>query len=98
MFGFSIWELLIVFGIVLMIMGPRRFKNIGSELGGAIKGFRKAVNEEDAKRKTSGDNDAARIIEGEAGEVERKPCRRWTPWGGSHYHYLHRYRHYHECH
>ncbi|HCD26108.1 MAG TPA: twin-arginine translocase subunit TatA [Gammaproteobacteria bacterium] len=72
MFGFSIWELLIVFGIVLMIMGPRRFKNIGSELGGAIKGFRKAVNEEDAKRKTSGDNDAARIIEGEAGEVDQQ--------------------------
>ena len=47
------WELLIILAIVLLIFGPRRLKTLGSDLGTAIKGFRKAVNErEDADQKT----------------------------------------------
>ncbi|MCZ0943711.1 MAG: twin-arginine translocase TatA/TatE family subunit, partial [Gammaproteobacteria bacterium] len=41
--GFGVTELLIVLAIVLLIFGPKRLKNIGSDLGNAIKGFRKAV-------------------------------------------------------
>lgn len=47
MFGFSAWELIIVLVIVLMIFGPKRLKNLGGELGGAIKGFRKAVSDDE---------------------------------------------------
>lgn len=47
MFGFSGWELIVVLVIVLVIFGPKRLKNLGGELGGAIKGFRKAVADED---------------------------------------------------
>jgi sec-independent protein translocase protein TatA len=46
MFGLGIPELLIVLALVLVVFGPRRLKNIGSELGNAIKGFRTAVKEE----------------------------------------------------
>ena len=40
-------ELLIILGIVLVIFGPRRLKNLGSEIGNSIKGFRNAMKEQD---------------------------------------------------
>ena len=43
--GISIWQLLIVLLIVVLIFGTNRIKNIGSDLGGAIKSFRKGLNE-----------------------------------------------------
>lgn len=45
--GISIWQLLIVLVIVIAIFGTKHLKNIGSDLGGAVKGFRKAMNEAD---------------------------------------------------
>jgi sec-independent protein translocase protein TatA len=48
--GISIWQLLIILAIVLVIFGAKRLKNVGSDLGGAIKGFKKAVSEEDEKK------------------------------------------------
>ncbi len=45
--GISIWQLLIVLGIVVVIFGTGRLKTIGGDLGGALKGFRKAMNEDD---------------------------------------------------
>lgn len=41
----SIWQLLIVLVIVIAIFGTKRLKSLGSDLGGAVKGFRSAVNE-----------------------------------------------------
>ena len=41
--GLSIPHLLVVLGIVVVIFGTKRLKNIGTDLGGAIKGFRSAV-------------------------------------------------------
>ena len=43
--GISIWQLLIVLVIVVLIFGTKRIKNIGTDLGGAIKSFRKGLNE-----------------------------------------------------
>ena len=43
--GISIWQLLIVILILVLIFGTKRIKNIGSDLGGAIKSFRKGLNE-----------------------------------------------------
>ena len=42
--SFGITELLIVLAIVLLLFGGRKLKTLGSDLGGAIKGFRKAMN------------------------------------------------------
>ena len=46
--GISIWQLLIVLLIVVLIFGSKRIKNIGSDLGGAIKSFRKGLNESES--------------------------------------------------
>jgi sec-independent protein translocase protein TatA len=42
--GISIWQLLIILVVVLLLFGTKRLKTIGSDLGGAIKGFRSALN------------------------------------------------------
>tara|TARA_B000000441_G_C21567078_1_gene246405 strand:- start:330 stop:569 length:240 start_codon:yes stop_codon:yes gene_type:complete len=43
--GISIWQLLIVLLIVVLIFGTKRLKNLGGDLGGAIKSFRKGMKE-----------------------------------------------------
>ena len=48
--GISIWQLLIILLIVVMLFGTKRLKSLGSDLGDAIKGFRKSINaDEDGK-------------------------------------------------
>lgn len=47
--GISIWQLLIILAIVLVLFGAKRLRNVGSDLGGAIKGFKNAVKEEENK-------------------------------------------------
>lgn len=48
--GISIWQLLIVLVIVALIFGTKRLRGIGGDLGGAIKGFKKAVNDDSAEK------------------------------------------------
>lgn len=45
--GISIWQLAIVLLIVVLIFGTKRLKSIGGDLGGAIKGFKKAMDTDD---------------------------------------------------
>lgn len=47
--GISIWQLLIILAIVLVLFGAKRLRNVGSDLGGAIKGFKNAVKDEEKK-------------------------------------------------
>ena len=47
--GISIWKLLIILAIVVMLFGTSRLKNIGSDLGSAIKGFKSSVKDEGGK-------------------------------------------------
>ncbi|NCN98425.1 MAG: Sec-independent protein translocase subunit TatA [Rhodoferax sp.] len=41
----SIWHWLIVLLIVIMVFGTKKLKNIGSDLGGAVKGFKEGMKE-----------------------------------------------------
>jgi len=45
--GISIWQLLILLAVVILIFGTKKLKNIGGDLGSAIKGFKSAVKEGD---------------------------------------------------
>jgi sec-independent protein translocase protein TatA len=53
--GISLWQLLIVLVIVIVIFGTKRLTSMGSDLGGAVKGFRKAMGDADK------DEEAAQI-------------------------------------
>lgn len=43
--SFSIWHWLIVLVIVLLVFGTKKLKNIGSDLGGAVKGFKDGMKD-----------------------------------------------------
>lgn len=47
--GISIWQLLIVLVIVALIFGTKKLRGVGSDLGGAVKGFKKALNDDAEK-------------------------------------------------
>ena len=51
--GISIWQLLIVLVIVLLLFGTKKLRNMGGDLGGAIKGFRSSM-----KQVKDGDSDS----------------------------------------
>ncbi|MCB1759608.1 MAG: Sec-independent protein translocase subunit TatA [Gammaproteobacteria bacterium] len=71
--GISIWQLLIVLVIVLLLFGTKRLKNIGSDLGSAVKGFKGAMkdgeHEADKQRLEKADEES--VIEGEAEKKEQ---------------------------
>jgi len=66
--GISLWQLLIILVIVIVIFGTKRLSSLGSDLGGAVKGFRKAMSDSDK--------------EDEAAQIE-KPDAEFTATGGS---------------
>ena len=71
--GISIWQLLIILVIVILLFGTKRLKNIGSDLGGALKGFKKAVNEgEEAKNESIEKDKDENVIEGEVVKQNEK--------------------------
>jgi sec-independent protein translocase protein TatA len=47
-------ELLIILVIVLLVFGTKRLKNIGSDLGDAVKGFKKGMNGDDESKPDAG--------------------------------------------
>jgi sec-independent protein translocase protein TatA len=79
--GISIWQLLIVLAIVILLFGTKKLKNIGGDLGGAVKGFKNAVKEgegEKDKEKEAQANlekkesEEGNVIEGEATKEKDK--------------------------
>ena len=59
--GIGFKELLIILAIALLIFGAKRLRTIGSDLGGAVKGFKKAMGEgedDESKQLTQGEKDA----------------------------------------
>jgi sec-independent protein translocase protein TatA len=78
MFGLSVTELLIILAIVLLLFGTKKLRNLGGDLGGAIKGFRKAMTDDEDKQKKQQEEEPG-YIEGEvhrdaAASEEREPA------------------------
>ena len=57
--SFSIWHWLIVLVIVLLVFGAKKLRNIGEDLGGAVKGFKQGMRE--GSDAAAGSADAAQI-------------------------------------
>lgn len=49
--GISIWQLLIIVVIVVLLFGTKKLGSIGSDLGASIKGFKKAISDDDKEEK-----------------------------------------------
>ena len=65
--SFSIWHWLIVLVIVVLIFGTKKLRNIGADLGNAVKGFKDGMKQEDDKSQTKAEIPpvAGQTIEGE---------------------------------
>jgi sec-independent protein translocase protein TatA len=69
--GISIWQLAIVLVIVVLIFGTKRLGSIGSDLGGALKGFKRAMEDDDKSGKKE-DQKSLGSSEGDAEFPEQK--------------------------
>ena len=76
--GISIWQLLIILAIVVLLCGTKKLRNIGGDLGGAIKSFRSAVKDgegakEDAQAETKAIDETGegQTIDGEVTSKEK---------------------------
>jgi sec-independent protein translocase protein TatA len=70
--GFGVTELIIILVIVLVLFGAKRLKNVGSDLGSAVKGFKTAIKDEEAKPNESIEKSESSVIEGEATKVKEE--------------------------
>jgi sec-independent protein translocase protein TatA len=68
--SFSIWHWLIVLLIVLLIFGTKKLRNMGSDLGGAVKNFKDAVKEESTKISDNTDS-SGRTIDAEVKDKQQ---------------------------
>jgi sec-independent protein translocase protein TatA len=64
--GISIWQLLIVLGIVILIFGTKKLKNMGGDIGGAVKGFKSAMKENPDNMKKTIEEGEGDVIDAEA--------------------------------
>lgn len=62
----SIWHWLIVLLVIILIFGTKKLRNIGSDLGGAVKGFKEGMGAADGETKQLN-------AEGKVDETEGKP-------------------------
>ena len=73
--GISIWQLLIILLIVVMLFGTKRLRGLGGDLGGAVKGFKKAMGDdqgEDPKQLKNTDDG----LKAEKSSIEAEPVRK----------------------
>jgi sec-independent protein translocase protein TatA len=58
--GLSIWHWLIVLLVIVLIFGTKKLRNIGSDLGGAVRGFKEGM---------AGESEAQRQVEHQGGQT-----------------------------
>ena len=68
--SFGVTELLIVLAIDIIIFGAKRIKNLGADLGGAIRGFRSALSDNNDEEKASTDSSATGDVENVSSETD----------------------------
>ena len=72
--GIGIWQLLIILLIVVMLFGTKKLRNLGSDLGGALKGFKTAMKDDkgDGEEDENSEDTAGQTIDATAEKVEKE--------------------------
>ncbi len=68
--GLSIWHWLIVLVVVMMIFGTKKLRNIGTDLGGAVRGFKEGLKDS-AEKPDDAPQAGGRTIESRAEEKSK---------------------------
>ena len=69
--SFSIWHWLIVLVIVLLIFGTKKLRNMGTDLGGAVKGFKDGMKGDEEKKPAGEISASTSTIEGEIKDKQK---------------------------
>ena len=71
--SFSIWHWLIVLIIVMLVFGTKKLRNIGADLGGAVRGFKEGMKEGTSEQAPGGTTQKVEgnVIEGEIKEKSK---------------------------
>ena len=69
--GISIWQLLIILVIVILLFGTKKLRNIGTDLGGAIKTFKKSMKEDDEGEQKQIEGTVSESVEADLPEAEK---------------------------
>jgi sec-independent protein translocase protein TatA len=69
--SFSIWHWLIVLLVVVLIFGTKKLRNVGSDVGGAVKNFKDAMKDEKSSPKLD-DTSTGQTVEGEVTEKTKR--------------------------
>lgn len=82
--GISPWSLLLILVIVLLLFGTKKLRNVGSDLGGALKGFKSAMNDGEKEAKEAKDSleNKAEEEDGEAQTAQRETVEEKDKSGG----------------
>ena len=67
--GISIWSLLLILVIVILLFGTKKLRNVGGDLGNAIKNFKKSVKDEEVTQDQSAPE--GQVIEGKVKEEDK---------------------------
>jgi sec-independent protein translocase protein TatA len=71
--SFSIWHWLVVLVIVMLVFGTKKLRNVGSDLGGAVKGFKEGMKEANADKVADAPSEqATQQVSGQTIDVEVK--------------------------
>jgi sec-independent protein translocase protein TatA len=70
--GISIWSLALILLIVVLLFGTKKLRNVGGDLGGAIRSFKKSVKDEEVTQDKKEDEPESQIIEGKVSEEKDK--------------------------
>ena len=63
---FSVMQLALILGIIILLFGTKKLRNVGGDIGGAIRSFRSAMKEGQSEDEEAHDESQNKIIEGEA--------------------------------
>ncbi|GAL05619.1 Sec-independent protein translocase subunit TatA [Photobacterium aphoticum] len=74
--GISIWQLLIIALIIVLLFGTKKLRSLGGDLGSAVKGFKKAISDDEPAAKKDAEVDAdfdqKKLTEQQQGEQAQK--------------------------
>lgn len=70
--SFSIWHWLVVLVIVMLVFGTKKLRNIGSDLGGAVKGFKEGMKEAETSSAQANLEDSNKTRSADTIDVESK--------------------------
>lgn len=70
--GISIWQLVIVLGIVILLFGTKKLRNLGGDMGSAIHSFKKAMKSGEKDADQSLENKNENVIDAEATKTKDK--------------------------